>query len=143
MTVVDMGGRGARRKLSGADAVNPGVGEIVCTPAFTSVAYTDEYQAELVAAELTRRGYGTIGWVGAGAMPHRFVARIERDLAGKAKFVDATEFVDRLKAIKSEEERRLIRKAAAMQDEVFRRVLGGIRPGMTDNEVTALAQYEG
>ena len=76
-------------------------------------------------------------------MPHKFVARIERELAGKAKFVDATEFVDRLKAIKSEEERDLIRKAAQMQDEVFTRVLKKIEPGMTDNDVTALAQYEG
>jgi Xaa-Pro aminopeptidase len=143
MTVVDMGGRGVRRKLGGADAANPGVGEIVFTPAFTSVAYTDEYQAELVAAEVTRRGYGTIGWVGVGAMPHKFVARIERDLAGKAKFVDATEFVDQLKAIKSDEEKRLIRKAAEMQDEIFRRVLRRIRPGMIDNDITALAQYEG
>jgi Xaa-Pro aminopeptidase len=143
MTIVDMGGRGVRRKLGGVDAANPGVGEVVCTPAFTSVAYTDEYQAELVAAEVTRRGYGTIGWVGAGAMPHKFVARIERDLAGKAKFVDATEFVDRLKAIKSDEEKRLIRKAAEMQDEIFHRVLDRIRPGMTDNDITALAQYEG
>jgi Xaa-Pro aminopeptidase len=76
-------------------------------------------------------------------MPHRFVARIERELAGKAKFVDATDLVDRLKAIKSEEEKALIRKAARLQDEVFARVLGKLRPGMSDNDVTALAQYEG
>src|SRR5262245_66353085 len=30
-----------------------------------------------------------------------------------------------------------------MQDEIFARVLARIRPGMTDNDVTALAQYEG
>src|SRR5262245_64770625 len=113
------------------------------TPASTSRAYTDEYQAELVAEYFKRRGYRTIGWIGSGAMPHKFVARIERQLAGKAKFVDATEFVDRLKAIKSEEERDLIRKAAEMQDEIFARVLKKIKPGMTDNDVTALAQYEG
>jgi Xaa-Pro aminopeptidase len=143
MTVVDMGGRGVRREVDGADEVNRGVAEMIFTPAFTSVAYTDAYQAELVAAELKRRGYRTIGWVASGAMPHAFVARIERELAGKAKFVDATEFVDRLKAIKSKEEKELIRKAARMQDEVFARVLAKIRPGMTDNDVTALAQYEG
>jgi Xaa-Pro aminopeptidase len=143
MTVVDMGGRGVRREVDGADEVNRGVAEMIFTPAFTSVAYTDAYQAELVAAELKRRGYRTIGWVASGAMPHAFVARVERELAGKAKFVDATEFVDRLKAIKSEEEKELIRKAARMQDEVFARVLAKIRPGMTDNDVTALAQYEG
>ena len=30
-----------------------------------------------------------------------------------------------------------------MQDEIFAAVLAQIRPGMTDNDVTALAQYEG
>jgi Xaa-Pro aminopeptidase len=143
MTVVDMGGRGVRRQVDGGDEVNRGVGEMIFTPAFTNVAYTDAYQADLVAAELKRRGYRTIGWVASGAMPHAFVARIERELAGKATFVDVTEFIDRLKAIKSEEEKELIRKAARMQDEVFARVLAKIRPGMTDNDVTALAQYEG
>ena len=73
--------------------------------------------------ELKRRGYRTIGWVGSGAMPHRFVARVERELDGKVQFVDATEFIDALKAIKSEEEKALIRRAAQMQDEVFKRVL--------------------
>jgi Xaa-Pro aminopeptidase len=143
MTVVDMGARGARRKIDGGDEANRGVGEMIFTPAFTSVAYTDEYQAGLVAEELKRRGYRTIGWVASGAMPHKFVARIERELDGKAKLVDATEFVDRLKAIKSEEEKDLTRKCAQMQDEIFARVLKEIRPGMTDNDITALAQYEG
>src|SRR5258708_30199743 len=105
MTVVEMGARGGRRKINGSNEVNRGVGEVIFTPAFTSVAYTDEYQAELVADELKRRGYRTIGWVGSGAMPHKFVARIERELDGKAKLVDATEMVDRLKAINSQEEK--------------------------------------
>jgi Xaa-Pro aminopeptidase len=143
MTVVDMGARGARRKIDGGDEANRGVGEMIFTPAFTSVAYTDEYQAELVAEELKRRGYRTIGWVASGAMPHKFVARIERELDGKARFVDATEFIDRLKAIKSEEEKVLTHKCAQMQDEIFARVLKKIRPGMTGNDITALAQYEG
>jgi Xaa-Pro aminopeptidase len=143
MTVVEMGANGARRKINGGDAVNRGIGEMVFTAAFTSVAYTDEYQAALVAAELKRHGYRSIGWVGRGAIPHGFVARVERELAGKANFVDATDFIDRLKAIKSEEERELVRKCAKMQDEIFARLLKKIRPGMTDNDVTALAQYEG
>ena len=143
MTVVDMGAKDGRRKINGGDAVNRGVGEIVSTAAFTSVAFTDEYQAELVVGELSKGGYRTIGWVSAGAMPYAFVARIERELAGKATFVDATELVDRLKAIKSEEEKELIRKCAGMQDEIFARLLKKIRPGMTGNDITALAQYEG
>jgi Xaa-Pro aminopeptidase len=143
MTVVDMGARGPARKIDAGDQANRGIGEMLFTPSFTSVAYTDEYQGELVAGDLKRHGYHTIGWIAAGAMPHKFVLRIERELEGCARFVDATDFVDRIKAIKSEEEQNLIRKCAQMQDEVFRRVVEKIRPGMTGNDITALAQYEG
>ena len=143
MSVIDMGPHGGRRDLKGGDEIHRGVGELLTAPAFTSVAYTDEYQAEIAVDALEHRGCRSIGLVGKGAMPYRFVARIEHDLGGCAKFSDATEFIDRLKAIKSEEEIALIRRAAAMQDEVFASVLKQIRPGMRDTEVTALAQYEG
>ncbi len=143
MSVIEMGQHGGRRDLKGGDKIHRGVGEVLTTPAFSSVAYTDEYQAEIAVDALEHRGCRTIGLLGKGAMPYRFVKRIEYELGAAAKFVDATEFVDRLKAIKSDEEIALIRRAAAMQDEVFARVLKQIRPGMRDTEVTALAQYEG
>jgi len=141
MTVIDMGARGGRRRLDGKDPVHRGVGEVLTTAAFTSIAYTDGYQAERVLEDLKRRDYRRIGLVGAGAMPHGFVARIEQGLP--AEFVDATDFIDRLKAIKSAEEIALIRRCARMQDEIFAKVAAKIRPGMRDTEVTALAQYEG
>jgi hypothetical protein len=84
MTVVDMGPRGGRRKLGGNDEVHRGVGEIMTTPAFTSVAYTDEYHAELVVAELKRRDCRAVGIAGGGAMPHKFVTRIEQEMAPHA-----------------------------------------------------------
>ena len=103
MTVIDMGALGARRNLDGDDETNRGVGEMIFTPAFTSVAYTDDYQAEIVAEAQAPR------------LPHGRLARQRRDAAqvrgarragtrGQATFVDATEFIDRIKAIKSEEE---------------------------------------
>jgi Xaa-Pro aminopeptidase len=142
MSVVEMGQFGGNRKLDGSDSVHRGVGEVLFTPGFSSVAYTDTYQAELVAADLKRRGCKTIGWLGRGAIAHGFVAHVERELGG-SKFVDATEFVDRLKAIKSDEEIAFTRRAAEMQDAVFARVLEKIKPGMRDTDITALAQYEG
>lgn len=142
MTLVDMGQRGGRRVLGGNDEIFRGVGEIRQTPMFTSVDYTGEYQAEIVSAELKRRGYKTVGTVGAGAFPHAFMRRLEKDLNG-TRLIDLTEAVDHLKAIKSPEEIVAIRKAAAMQDEIFARVCAKIRPGMRDTEITALAQYEG
>lgn len=143
MTVIDMGPAGQRRSLHGQNKVHRGVGDILGTPAFTSIAYTDGYHGALALGELQRRGYRRIGLIGAGAMPHRFMQQIEQGLAGKTEIVDATEWVDAIKAVKSGEEMALVRKCAQMQDEIFARLCGKIRPGMRDIEITALAQYEG
>jgi len=142
MTVIDMGPRGGRRKLGGNDEIHRGVGEILTTPAFTSVAYTDEYQAELTVSDIKRRNYKAVGVAGGGALPHKFMTRIARELA-PVPLVDMTEAIDWLKAIKSPEEIVAIRKAAHMQDEIFARLLAKVKPGMRDTDITALAQYEG
>jgi Xaa-Pro aminopeptidase len=142
MTVVDMGPRGGRRKLGGNDEVHRGVGEILTTPAFTSVAYTDAYQAELAVSDIKRRRYKAVGIAGGGALPHTFMAHIERELA-PTTIIDMTEAIDWLKAIKSPEEIVAIRKSALMQDEVFARLTAKVKPGMRDTDITALAQYEG
>src|SRR5215467_4475685 len=142
MTVIDMGPRGGRRKLGGNDEVHRGVGEILTTPAFTSVAYTDEYQAELVVSDIKSRNCRAVGIAGGGALPHKFITRIEHELA-PTSLVDMTEAIDWLKAIKSPEEIVAIRKTARMQDEIFTRLLAKVKPGMRDTEITALAQYEG
>jgi Xaa-Pro aminopeptidase len=142
MTVIDMGPRGGRRKLGGNDEVHRGVGEILTTPAFTSIAYTDEYQAELTVSDIRRRNYKAVGVAGGGAMPHKFMTRIGQDLA-PIRLLDMTDAIDWLKAIKSPEEIAAIRKAAHMQDEIFARLLAKVKPGMRDTDITALAQYEG
>src|SRR5215468_4106242 len=142
MTVVDMGPRGGHRKLGGNDEVHRGVGEILTTPAFTSVAYTDEYQAELVVSDIRRRNYNVVGIAGGGALPYKFMARVERDLA-PIRLTDMTDAIDWLKAIKGPEEIVAIRKTAHMQDEIFARLLANVKPGMRDTDITALAQYEG
>jgi Xaa-Pro aminopeptidase len=142
MTVIDMGPRGGRRQLGGNDEVHRGVGEILTTPAFTSVAYTDEYHAELVVSDIKRRNYKVVGIAGGGTLPHKFMTRIGRDLA-PIRLTDMTETIDWIKAIKSPEEISAIRKAAHMQDEIFARLLAKVRPGMRDTDITALAQYEG
>ena len=142
MTVVEMGAKDRREKLAGKDPLNPGVGDCIFSPSFFSVGYTHGYDGALVAEELKRRGYKTIGWVGRGRLQYDLVRVVEAQVAG-ATFVDATELVDCIKAIKSDEEVALIRRAAAMQDAQWAKIVAAIRPGMRDSEVTALAQYEG
>jgi Xaa-Pro aminopeptidase len=55
--------------------------------------------------------------------------------------VDATELVDQIKVIKSEEEQGLIRATAAMQDGAMKAAFAAIKPGMRDIEVAAVAQH--
>ena len=141
MSVIEMGPSGTSRALN-EDPLHRGVGEVMYAASFLSVAYTHEYDAVLAITALKRRGYRTVGFVGKGAMPHAFVSRIETALA-ETIFVDATDFVDKVKAVKSPEEIGLIRRTAEAQDAVFAAVLASIKPGMRDIDVTALAQREG
>src|SRR5262249_49201093 len=142
MTVVEMGNKKRREKLAGRGPVNRGVGEWIFSPSFFSVTYTHEYDGALVAHELKRRGYKTIGWLGRGRLQYDLVRVVEAQVPG-ATFVNATEFVDQIKAVKSPEEIALIRRAAAMQDAQWGKVVAAVKPGMRDSDVTALAQYEG
>jgi Xaa-Pro aminopeptidase len=142
MTVIEMGNRDRREALAGKDPLNPGVGDWIFSPSFFSVAYTHEYDALHTAQELRRRGYKTIGWVGRGRLQYDLVRVVEAQVSGAA-FLDATGLVDAIKAIKSAEEIALIRRAAAMQDAQWEKVVATVKPGMRDSEVTALAQYQG
>ena len=90
MTIVEMGPFDERRRLDGSDVINRGVGEILTTPSFLSIDFTQNYDGALVAGVLRHRGYRTIGTLGGGAFPQRFAATIEHELAGHARLVDAT-----------------------------------------------------
>jgi Xaa-Pro aminopeptidase len=142
MTMIEMGGTGVVRKLKGADPVYRGIEEVIGSPSFLCVNYTDNYHADCALAVLKPRGYRTVGLVGPGSLPHAFVTRLQGGLSGTT-FVDVTDAIDHLKAIKSAEEIGLIRQCAQMQDAVFAKVARAIKPGMRDIDVTALAQHEG
>ncbi len=141
MTVIDNGGFGVTRKLDGQDGVHRGVGDILCTPAFLSVGYTNNYEGELAAQALAARGYRRIGMVGEGQMAAGFVQTLRVRLGDV--FFDATDMIDGLKAIKSDAEIALIYQATALQDHLYARVLERIRPGLRDIDVIAAAEEEG
>ena len=142
MTLIEMGGFNTVRKLKGDDPIHRGIDEVIGSPSFLAVNYTDNYHADCALDVLKKRGYRTIGLVGPGSLPHAFITQLKAGLNG-TQFVDATEFIDRLKAVKSPEEIALIKRCCAMQDAIFDKVAKAIMPGMTDNDVTALAEHTG
>lgn len=142
MSLIEQGPFGGVRHSSDADMQATGIACRLTTPSYPSVAYTGAYDADLVGTELRHLGARCIGMVAPASMYHSFGARLQEQL-NTTRIVDATEIVDRIKAIKSEEERGLIRQVAAMQDEVMRQVRDYIRPGLRDFEIAAYAQYVG
>ena len=122
------------------DPIQRGVGTLLTEPWFPSVEFTKLYMAKLVVKVLTARGDRTIGLVGTSSMAAPFLEYVKANLP-HARFVDATEMVDGIKAIKSPEEVEFIRREAAMQDAAFAAVLKAIKPGMYDFEVMSVAKH--
>lgn len=142
MTLVSHGAAGRVVDLDDRDETLPGVGRRLFTANFPMVRYTGQQDAEAVAAEITRAGFQAVGLVGANAMYHGFASGLQRR-AGNVRWSDASDLVDDARAIKSEAEIDFIRRAAAMQDDIFARIGAFIQPGMRDFEVMAYAYYLG
>lgn len=140
MSLIEQGPFGVVRKAGEAELKATGVARRLTTPSYPSVRYTATYDADLAAAELRALGAKRVGFVAPTAMYHSFGLRL-RELLSDVEIVDATGLVDRIKAIKSEEERALIRQVALTQDEVMARVREFLRPGLKDFEIAAYAQY--
>ena len=107
---------------------------------FPSALYTNPYDAELAVGVLKEKKDAVIGLVGKAFIPVSFFEYLSKDLPG-AKFVDATDQIDHLMAIKSPEEIELIKSVAALQDNAMEHVRKTIRPGKKEFEVFAEAQY--
>lgn len=142
MSLIEQGPFGGARLADAAELRATGVARRLTTPSYASIHYSGSYDAELAAAELARLGARRVGFVAPSAMYHSFGQHLRQSLADR-ELVDATDLVDRIKAIKSEEERGFIRQVAAMQDQVMARMREFIRPGLKDFEIAAHAQYLG
>lgn len=144
MTVLNIGPKvdasSAISDLSTKDWALRGVKNRLTAPYFPTFYYTTTYDAELVANILSPFGHGSIAFVGLGMIPAAFHNYLVNHFPS-ARFSDATDLVDEIKAVKSEEEIALIRQTAALHDLAFERALTAIEPGRRDSEVMALIQY--
>jgi Xaa-Pro aminopeptidase len=143
MTVINVGPRMSEESrltdLSAKDWAMRAVKNRWTAPYFPSLCYSATYDADLVVKYVGNRKM-TIGWVGLAHIPTTFSDHLRKHLT-QVTFVDATSFVDDIKAIKSPEEIALIRRAAAVQDAGFDAVLKHLAPGKRDHEIMAEAQY--
>jgi Xaa-Pro aminopeptidase len=138
MTVVRQGPLGGDRRPEPSEW--RGVKRLLTTPSFASAHYTQTYDPELAAKALQPYARATIGFVGTYQMSFAMGDSIMKRFTS-ARFVDASELVDRIKVIKSAEELELVRRAAVMQDGAMKAAFAAVKPGMRDTEVAAVAQH--
>jgi Xaa-Pro aminopeptidase len=136
MTIVEMGAFGTDR---GPLAHDRGVGRVLGTPSFHSVPYTVDYDTELLVQGLKDAGARRIGVLSPQSLPYGMMAALHAQF----EVIDASDPMDRIKAIKSDEEIALIHQTAALQDAVFAEVCDFIAPGKTDRDVAAHAEAVG
>jgi Xaa-Pro aminopeptidase len=140
MTMVSQGPFGGGNPTANGDGVTRGVKQWLTTPSYASCVYTANYDPELAATALAPYAGGAIGLLGTYQMSFALVDYLQKGRFSNSRFVDASDLVDRIKVIKSVEERELVRRAAAMQDGAMRAAFAAVEPGMRDRDIAAIAQ---
>ena len=118
-----------------------GVKKRISVPIIPSMEYSSIFDAEKVVEELGQYGRCRIGLVGMGFISAAFYKYVTDHLNG-AKFENATDLVDHIKAIKSNEEIELIRETCRIQDAAFEYALTRIKPGKRDFEIYADVRHK-
>jgi len=143
MSVIGQGPMGMVREFGPqGDGVRRGTARFMGMPSYASCPYTAEYDAELAEKALDKYSGGTIGLLGRAAMSFALGDYLQRKLT-RAKFVDASDMIDRIKAVKSPEELDCIRRTAALQDKAMEETFASVKPGMRELEVAAVAEHVG
>jgi len=111
-----------------------GVGKQITVPMLNSLGYSSTFDAEETVKELSKFKNCRIGLVGMGFISAAYYKYVTEHL-DSAKFEDATDLVDSIKVIKSDEEIALIRETCEMEDRLFDWLLTIVKPGRPDSEI--------
>jgi Xaa-Pro aminopeptidase len=115
------------------------IGRVLSTPNYSSLRYTDGEERALVVNALGAYARGTIGLLTRQQLSTSVVDGI-RAAYPSARIVDGSDSVDYARAIKSQEEKQLLRDTARLQDSAMARVMDFIRPGVTERDIAIEAQ---
>lgn len=141
LTVIRHGARGEDLTVDPEhDPVLRGVGRALASPFMPSASYTRFDAAELAVDALRAYATGRIGLVGTSSIPMAFGEYVKRELHA-ARFVEASDLVDTVRAIKSAEEIEYVRATARLQDMAMAAAFDAIAPGTRDSDVAAVAQH--
>jgi Xaa-Pro aminopeptidase len=140
MTLVRHGTLDGELAIGDDHPILRGVERVLSTASFSSVSYTHLYDAKLALRALQPYARGRIGLLGTYQMGHAFAKFLVEELP-HADFIEASDLVDRVRMIKSDEEIALIRRTAELQDIAMAAAFDRIEPGLRDSDIAATAQH--
>ena len=105
-----------------------GVGETITAAAFPTVWWQDGWFAEKAVDVMMRKKPKTVGLVGLGNMSASMYENLLKGLEG-VKIVNASDLVDEIRMVKSEEELKLHREAAYLHEMSYEVAKQAIKPG--------------
>ncbi|MFC1909249.1 M24 family metallopeptidase [Chloroflexota bacterium] len=110
-------------------------------PVLPSLGFSTTFDAAKVVEELAKYKNCNVGLVGMGFIPAAFYNYLVKHLS-TAKITDATDLVDNIKVIKSDEEMEHIKELCALQDATLEYTLTRIQPGKRNFEIYADIMYQ-
>ena len=117
-----------------------GAKERINIPSIPTVWWEDGWHAEKAVAVMMRKKPKTVGLVGLGNMSAALYENLKKGLQG-INIINATDLVDEVRMVKSEEELNLHRDAAYMHQMSYEVAKKAIRSGRTAAEVIAEIRY--
>lgn len=113
-----------------------GVEKRIVVPHFPTLNSSNTLDAKVVVETLKEHKVKSVGFVSKASMSALFYEYIKMNLLG-VNMSDATDWVDEIKAIKSETELELINKTVEMHDKLFEAALDLTRPGVKLYEISS------
>jgi Xaa-Pro aminopeptidase len=128
------------KEVGPAEYLLRGVKKRITTPIMLSLNFTCSFAAEKVVNELKGYKKCRISFVNEGAITTGFTRYVREHLSG-ATFVDITDEIDEIKALKSPEEIERIKYSAYVHDEAMKACFAAIKPGVREYEVAAAGRF--
>ena len=111
-----------------------GVKKAIGRAYFRTIAPTNEVDAQVAVDEIRATGKKHIGLINLGRMHASFYNKLIKELSD-CNFVDITDDIDYIKAVKFPEEREIAQAVCDLEDQVMEKVPGLIKPGRKELEV--------
>ncbi|MGE3246868.1 MAG: M24 family metallopeptidase [Beijerinckiaceae bacterium] len=144
MTIIGQGPFGHDREVPvEGNGMLRGVKRQLGVPSYHTAHYTGDYDAELAVKALAPYKGAKVGLLAVASIPHMLVEYLKKNAPTNQDFVNASDFVDDIRAIKSPEEIELMRKTCHLQDEQMEAAFAAVKPGVKDQDVKAAALHYG